>query len=158
MNILSNAISEEPFAEINNSYGSYQTWKHNIQFGTGLLQDHFELSGRLSKINSDGYIDRASSDLKSYYLQLNYINENTLIKGLTFGGKEVTYQAWYGVDEETLNTNRTFNPAGIYTDANGTIQFYDNEVDNYQQDHYQLHWNQRYSNQWSTNLGLNYTY
>ncbi len=158
LNILSNAISEEAFAGISNSYGSYETWKHNIQFGTGLLNDHFELSGRLSKITSDGYIDRAFSDLKSYYLQMNYINDNTLIKGLMFGGKEITYQAWYGVDEETLNTNRTFNPAGMYTDANGTIQFYDNEVDNYQQDHYQLHWNQRFNNQWSTNLGLNYTY
>jgi len=158
LNILSNAISDEAFAEINNSYGSYETWKHNIQFGTGLLGEHFELSGRLSKIKSDGYIDRAFSDLKSYYLQMNYINDNTLIKGLMFGGKEITYQAWYGVDEETLNSNRTYNPAGMYTNVNGDIQFYDNEVDNYQQDHYQLHWNQRFNNKWSTNLGLNYTY
>jgi iron complex outermembrane receptor protein len=158
LNILSNAISEEAFIEINNSYGSYETWKQNIQFGTGLLGDHFELSGRLSNITSDGYIDRAFSDLKSYYLQMNYINDNTLVKGLMFGGKEITYQAWYGVDEETLKTNRTFNPAGIYTDADGAIQFYDNEVDNYQQDHYQLHWNQRFNNNWSTNLGMNYTY
>jgi iron complex outermembrane receptor protein len=158
LNILSNSISEDAFAEISNSFGSFETWKHNIQFGTGLLGDHFELSGRLSKITSDGYIDRAFSDLKSYYLQMNYVNENTLVKALMFGGKEITYQAWYGVDEETLNTNRTFNPAGKYTDANGDIQFYDNEVDNYQQDHYQLHWNQRFNNHWSTNLGLNYTY
>ena len=158
LNILSKSITDEAFVEISNSYGSYETWKHNIEFGTGLLGDHFEFSGRLSKITSEGYIDRAFSDLKSYYLQMNYINDNTLIKGLMFGGKEITYQAWYGVDEETLNTNRTFNPAGMYTDANGAIQFYDNEVDNYQQDHYQLHWNQRFNNQWSTNLGLNYTY
>ena len=70
----------------------------------------------------------------------------------------MTYQAWNGIDKETLETNRTFNSAGMYTDSNGNLRFYDNEVDDYRQDHYQLHWNQRYNNNWSTNLGLNYTY
>lgn len=158
LNILSDAASEEVFAEISNTIGSYQTRKHNLRFSTGLISDHIELSGRLSKIESDGYIDRAYSDLKSYYLQLNYKNNNTLIKGLMFGGKEITYQAWYGIDEGMLNTNRTFNPAGIYTDADGNIQFYDNEIDHYTQDHYQFHWNQRFNNNWSSNLGLNFTY
>ena len=158
LNILSDAVSKEAYGEIGTSFGSYNTQKYNVKFSTGLLNEHIEVSGRLSKITSDGYIDRASSDLKSYFLQGAFVDDNTLIKALVFGGKEKTYQAWYGIDAETLETDRTFNPAGLYTDEEGNIHFYDNEIDNYSQDHYQLHWNQRYDNNWSTNLGLNYTY
>ena len=158
LNLLSEAVSEEAYGEISNSIGSFGTRRHNVKLGTGLLQDHVEISGRLSSIVSDGYIDRASSDLRSYFLQAAYVDENTLIKTITFGGHEKTYQSWFGIDKETLESDRTFNPAGMYTDADGNSKFYDNEVDNYKQDHYQLHWNQRFSNNWSTNLGLNYTY
>ncbi|MEZ4855095.1 MAG: TonB-dependent receptor [Gelidibacter sp.] len=159
INVLTDAVSDKANAEIANSFGSYNTQKHTIKFSTGLLNNHFELAGRLSNIKSDGYIDRASSNLKSYFLQAAYIDENTLIKAITFGGKEVTYQSWNGLEDlNLLKNDRTFNTAGMYTDDDGTIQFYDNEVDNYSQDHYQLHWNERYSNHWSTNLGLNYTY
>ncbi len=158
LNILTDAFSKEAYGEINTSFGSYNTQKYNVKFGTGLLNEHIEISGRLSKITSDGYVDRASSDLKSYFLQGAYVDDNTLIKALVFGGKEITYQAWYGIDGETLENDRKFNPAGMYTDEEGNVHFYDNEVDNYSQDHYQLHWNQKYSNNWSTNLGLNYTY
>ncbi len=157
LNLLTESISNRARAEINSSFGSFNTFKNNVKFSTGLLGDHFELAGRLSVITSDGYIDRASSDLKSYFLQGAYKDDNTLIKALTFGGHEITYQAWYGIDAETLKTDRTFNFAGIYTDENGDTQFYDNEVDNYQQDHFQLHWTQRLNNYWSTNIGLNYT-
>ncbi|WP_439150965.1 TonB-dependent receptor [Winogradskyella sp.] len=158
INVLTDAVSKEASGEISNSFGSFNTRKHTVKFSTGLLNDHFEIAGRLSNISSDGYIDRASADLKSYFLQASYINTNTLIKAIAFGGNEVTYQSWYGIDAETLKEDRTFNFAGIYTDDNGNTQFYDNEVDNYSQDHYQLHWNQRYDNNWSTTLGLNYTY
>ncbi len=158
LNILSDAVSKDPYGELSTSFGSFNTQKYNLKFSTGMLNEHIEISGRLSKISSDGYIDRASSDLKSYFLQGAYVDDNTLIKALAFGGKEITYQAWYGIDKETLENDRTFNPAGLYTDDEGNIHFYDNEVDNYSQDHYQLHWNQRYNNNWSTNLGLNYTY
>ncbi len=158
LNILSDAYSEKAYGELGSSVGSYNTQKYNLKFSTGLLNEHIEISGRLSKIESDGYIDRASSDLKSYFLQGTFVDENTLIKAIVFGGKEKTYQAWYGIDAETLESDRTFNPAGLYTDEDGTIHFYDNEVDNYSQDHYQVHWNQRLNNNWSTNLGLNYTY
>jgi len=158
LNLLSEAVSEEAYGEISNSFGSFATRKHNVKLSTGLLQDHIEISGRLSTIVSDGYIDRASSDLKSYFLQAAYVDNNTLIKAITFGGHEKTYQSWFGIDKETLENDRTFNPAGMYTDAEGNPRFYDNEVDNYKQDHYQLHWNQRFNNNWSTNLGLNYTY
>lgn len=159
INVLTDAVSNEANAEISNSFGSYNTRKHTVKFSTGLLNDHFEVAGRLSQIKSDGYIDRASSDLKSYFLQAAYVDDNTLIKALTFGGKEVTYQAWYGLEDlDLLENNRTFNVAGIYTDEQGNTRFHNNEVDNYNQDHYQLHWNQRFNSNWSTNLGLNYTY
>jgi len=158
INILSDAISEKAYGEIGLAGGSFNSQKYNVKFSTGLLNDHIELSGRLSKISSDGYIDRATSDLKSYFLQGAYVNDNTLIKALVFGGKEKTYQAWYGIDAETLESDRTFNPAGMYTDDEGNVKFYDNETDNYSQDHYQLFWNQKINNYWTTNLGLNYTY
>ena len=146
LNLLTNAVSNEAYGEISSSFGSYNTQKHTVKFSTGLLNDRIEIAGRLSKIDSDGYIDRAWSDLKSYFLQATYVDDNTLIKALTFGGHEKTYQAWYGITAAQLKEDRKQNP---YT--------YDNEIDNYQQDHYQFHWNQRYSDAWSTNLGLNYT-
>lgn len=157
LNLLTDGFSEEAFAQISSSVGSFNTLRNNFKFSTGLLNDHVEISGRLSRITSDGYIDRASSDLDSYFLQGAYKDENTLIKALLFGGHEITYQAWYGIDAATLETDRTFNPSGIYTDENGNTQFYDNEVDNYKQDHTQLLWNEQISEYWSTNLALHYT-
>ncbi len=147
INILTDAISKNPYAEISNSIGSYNTLKHTVKFSTGQLNDSFELSGRLSKIDSDGYIDRAYSDLKSYFIQGTYNKGNTLIKALTFGGHEKTYQSWDGVSKDQLLENRRQNPLT-----------YENEIDNYKQDHYQFHWNQKLTERWSTNLGLNYTY
>jgi iron complex outermembrane receptor protein len=146
LNILTDALSKEAFGEISNSFGSFGTRKHTVKFSTGKLNDHIEIAGRLSNIYSDGYIDRAFADLKSYYLQGSYTDENTLIKAVTFGGKEITYQAWAGLDATQLETDRKQNP---YT--------YENEVDDYQQNHYQLHWNEKLNKSWSTNLALNYT-
>ena len=159
LNLLTDAVSEKASGEISNSVGSYKTRKHTLKFSTGLLNDHIEIAGRLSKIKSDGYIDRATSDLDSYFLQASYVDDNTLIKALTFGGKEITYQAWNGVSQEQIDMfGRTYNPSGEYTDENDNTEFYDNEIDNYKQDHYQLHWNERFDNFWSCNIGLNYTY
>jgi len=159
LNLLTDAVSQKSSGEINNSVGSYKTRKHTLKFSTGLLNDHIEIAGRLSKIKSDGYIDRATSDLDSYFLQASYVDDNTLIKALTFGGKEITYQAWNGVSQQQIDMfGRTYNPSGEYTDANDNTKFYDNEIDNYKQDHYQLHWNERFNNFWSSNIGLNYTY
>ena len=146
LNILTDAISKEAGGEISNSFGSFGTQKHTVKFTTGLLDDHFEFAGRLSKIYSDGYVDRAFTNLRSYYLQGNYVDDNTIVKAITFGGKEKTYQSWYGLDQSQLEEDRTQNP---YT--------YDNETDNYWQDHYQLHWNESLNSYWSTNIGLNYT-
>ncbi|MGJ8683147.1 MAG: TonB-dependent receptor [Nonlabens sp.] len=158
INVLTDAVSREASGEISNSFGSFNSRKHTVKFSTGLMNDHFEIAGRLSNIASDGYVDRASSDLKSYFLQGSYVDKNTLLKAVTFGGNNVTYQSWFGIDGTTLRDNRRFNPAGQYEDENGNTQFYDNEVDDYRQDHYQLHWNQKCNGNWSTNVGLNYTY
>jgi iron complex outermembrane receptor protein len=157
LNLLTDAFSEDAYGQISSSFGSFNTLRNNIKFSTGLLNNHVEISGRLSRITSDGYIDRASSELDSYFLQGAYKDDNTLIKALLFGGHEITYQAWYGIDAETLATDRTFNPSGIYTDENGNTQFYENEVDNYKQDHFQLLWNEQLSDLWSTNIALHYT-
>ena len=157
LNIDTDRSSKEAYAQIANSYGSFDTRKHSVKFSTGLLNDRVEISGRVSNITSDGYIDRASSDLKSYFLQGSYKTDNTFIKALVFGGREVTYQSWFGIDEQTLSTNPTFNPAGMYSDEDGTVRFHQNQVDDYDQDHYQLIWNERYNNNWSTSATLNYT-
>jgi len=157
LNLLTDSFSKKSNGEISNSFGSFNTRKHTVKFSSGLLNDHFELAGRLSNIDSHGYIDRASSDLKSYFLQGTYVGKTTLIKALVFGGEEITYQSWNGVDPLTMNENRTFNSAGIFTDELGNTRYYDNEVDNYQQDHYQLHWNERISENWSSTVALHYT-
>ena len=157
LNMLTDSYSEKASGEISNSFGSFNTRKHTVKFSTGLLNDHFEIAGRVSTLNSDGYIDRASSDLKSYFLQGTYVGTTTLIKALAFGGNEKTYQSWNGIDGETMLTNRTFNSAGIFTDEAGQTRFYDNETDNYQQDHYQLHWNEKLAANWNTNLAFHYT-
>ena len=171
INVLTDAVSKDASGEISNSFGSYNTRKHTVKFSTGLMNNHIEIAGRLSNIASDGYIDRASSDLKSYFLQGSYVDDNTLIKAVIFGGKEVTYQAWYGTPLARINGDEAGVEAFIEenylsddeaenlrnSDRRYNYYTYDNEIDNYNQDHYQLHWNQRYNNNWSTTIGLNYT-
>ncbi|QSW90678.1 MULTISPECIES: TonB-dependent receptor [Flavobacterium] len=157
LNMLTDSYASKANGEISSSYGSFNSMKNTVKFSTGLLNDHFEVAGRLSAIKSDGYVDRASSDLKSYFLQGTYVGKTTLIKALVFGGTEKTYQSWNGIDAQTLNSDRTFNSAGMYTDEAGNVRFYDNETDNYKQNHYQLHWSESLSDKWSTNLAFHYT-
>lgn len=157
INILTDLISEKPYFETSNSVGSYNTIKNTFKFSTGMLNDYFEFSGRLSKIDSDGYIDRANSDLKSYFLQGTYKKNTTMIKALSFGGHEITYQAWNGIDGATLESDRTYNPSGMYIDQSGNVQFYNNEVDNYKQDHYQLHWSEILNSSFTSNFSFNLT-
>ena len=159
LNVETSGIQQNAFSSLSSSLGSFNTFKNTFQFSTGMLNDHFSFSGRLSKINSDGYIDRAASNLDAYFFQAAFQDENTLIKALIFGGHEITYQSWYGVDAETLVSNRTYNPAGEIYDNNGNLTgFYDNQVDDYTQDHYQFHWDEKINAFWSSSLGLNYTY
>lgn len=172
VNLQTNTLNDVGYADVINSFGSFNTRRHTLAFGTGLLNNRFVFDGRLSQIVSDGYIDRAGSNLKSYYLSGGYYGDKTMIKAIVFGGKEETYQSWYGVPESRLNNDeaamqetaaiegwnaeqtenlltsgRTFN---IYT--------YQNQVDNYSQDHYQLHSSHRFNESLTANAALHYTY
>ncbi|WP_194851705.1 TonB-dependent receptor [Nonlabens antarcticus] len=157
LNIKTTDYSEEAQVAVSNSIGSFNSRKHSIQFTTGLLDDRWEFNGRASQVYSDGFIDRADSNLKSYYISGAYVGDKTLIKATIFGGQERTYQAYYGVDLETLKTNRTANFAGFYIDAAGNEKFYNDQVDNYNQDHYQLLLSHRFNNNWSASATVHYT-
>jgi iron complex outermembrane receptor protein len=147
VNLKTDGLKKNPYFTTSNSMGSFATLKNNIEFGTGLINNKFAFDGRVSKISSDGYIDRATSDLKSLYLQGAYFGKKSVIKVLMFKGNERTYQAWYGVPLNYLDSNRTFNP---YT--------YKNEVDNYGQTHYQLHYSKQLSTETTVNVATHFTH
>ena len=154
INLQTSSNSLDPYTEINTGIGSFNTRKANIQLGSGLMKNGWSFEGRLSKIMSDGYIDRAESDLNSFYLSGSKRGERSLLKADIFSGKEITYQSWYGVEESVLESgNRTFNEAG--TEKSGSP--YQNQVDNYRQDYYQLHYSYRLQDNWSLNASLHYT-
>ncbi|MFO8066348.1 MAG: TonB-dependent receptor [Bacteroidales bacterium] len=158
LNLQTSQLRREAYAETHSSYGSFNTMRNTLNFGSGLINDRWSLDGRLSQISSDGYVDRATSNLQSYYLSGGYYGEKTVVKAIAFSGKEKTYLAWNGVPSDSLETNRTYNPSGLYYDEDGNIQYYDNETDNYQQDHYQLHFISNLSDGINANLSLHYTY
>lgn len=147
LNFQTDTRNDEAYAQIDNSVGSFNSFKHTVKVGSGLLNNRFAVDARLSKITSDGYVDRASSDLSSYFVSAGYFGENHVLKLNVFSGKEKTYQSWYGLPESKLVDDRTFN---YYT--------YENETDNYQQDHYQLIYAGKIGNNWKTNAALHYTY
>lgn len=157
INFQTQSLKAEPYAEVNNSYGSFNTWKNTVSAGTGLMRGKFAIDARLSRISSDGYMDRASSDLQSFYFSAGYYGKKDILKFITFSGKEKTYQAWTGVPSSLLETNRTYNPSGEYYDAYGKLHYYDNETDNYQQDHYQLHYSHEFNQNWNANAALHLT-
>ncbi|MFM9027078.1 MAG: TonB-dependent receptor, partial [Bacteroidota bacterium] len=157
INLQTSSMRPEPFAEASSYYGSFNTARNSLKFGTGLLKEKFALEGRLSQITSNGFIDRASSRLRSIYLSGGYYGKNQSLRFVLLNGKEKTYQAWYGVPEDSLATNRTYNPAGQYTDRDGNIRYYDNQTDNYGQEYYQLFYSKETSNQWLLNVALFYT-
>ncbi len=159
LNLQTVQIDQEASAGIQTAYGSFNTKKTGVKGTTGLLNQHFSFTGHFSKTTSDGYIDRASAKLKSYYLSGAYKDDKNTLKALIFGGHEITYQAWYGVDKQTFDNNPTFNYAGAIYDNNWhVIDFYDNQVDNYKQDHYQLHFSHKFSKDLKLNLATHYTY
>ena len=135
------------------------THKETVKVGTGLLNNHWTFDARLSNIGTDGYIDRASVDLNSYYLQGGYFAENTSVKLIAFAGKEKTYHAWgYATKEQMEKFGRRYNPCGeMYTDANGKKYYYDDQTDNYLQKNYQLLFNHTFSTAWNLNVALHYT-
>ena len=150
INMETNTLHEKFYANLNNSFGSYNSMKNTFQFGSGLINKHFTIDGRMSQIKSDGYVDRASSDLKSFYISTAYTDQDNSIRLNIFSGKEKTYQAWNGIDEQTLQTNRTYNSSG--QQQPGTP--YANETDNYKQTHYQLFFNRKLNNYWQSNIAL----
>ncbi len=154
INLQTNTSRTDAFAEVNTGVGSFNTRKANIQLGSGLMENGWMFEGRLSKILSDGFIDRASADLNSFYLSGSKRGERSILRADVFSGKEITYQAWYGVEQSVLESgNRTFNEAG--TEKSGDP--YENQVDNYRQDYYQLHYSYEISSDWVANASLHYT-
>ncbi len=158
INIQTTTRNDTAYTELNNSIGSYGTVKNTLNIGTGLLGGHFSFDGRLSHIYSNGYIDRAFSNLQSYFLTGAYYGKNTVIRFNTFGGTEHTYQGWDGEPEDSLKAgNRTYNPLGS-ENLNGTAPFYKNQTDNYTQDHYQLLVDQKITDHLSFSGALHYTH
>ena len=160
INFSTNEFNDKPYAEINNSYGSFNTWKNTVKVGSGLIDDHFTIDTRLSRITSDGYIDRATSNLKSFYLSAAYYTKNSSLRFNIISGNEKTYQAWNGIPEAKLNGDKAaldihyqdnvgslyFTQAdslNLYNSNNRTYNYftYKNQTDNYQQNHYQLFFN-----------------
>jgi len=151
INIKTDGFSDDPYAEYAFSGGSFNTFKNAVKFGTGVLGGKWNFTGRASVISSDGYIDRATSDLKSAYFAGGYYGKKDIVKAIVMLGKEKTYQAWYGVPKDSLENNPTYNPAGEMYDSNGNfLGYYDNQTDNYLQNYYQLH----YAHQFSSSLNL----
>src|SRR5699024_282242 len=155
MNIQTSQMQPEAFGEVNTAVGSYGSRKANVKLGSGLMKNGWQFQGRLSKIETDGYIDRAFSDLKSFYLSAAHHGEHSLLRADIFSGKQQNYHAWNGLSEPKLKSgDRTYNSAG--TEKPGKP--YENQTDNYQQDHYQLHYSYDVTDYWSANASLHYTY
>lgn len=157
INMQTEGLSPTPYTEVSTSFGSFNTNKNMLKVGTGLINQRWSFDTRLSTITSDGFIDRASVDMSSYYFSGGYYGEKSTLKFITFGGKEKSYQAWDGVSSDSLLTNRTYNSIGKYKDVNGKDAFYDNQTDNYIQTHYQLHWNQVITPALFLNASVHYT-
>ena len=159
INMLTESIGANPYVGLDVSGGSYGTHKETLRFGTGLMKGCFGIQGRLSNIGSNGYVDRATSSFNSYFLQAGYFSANTTLKFITFNGTEKTYMAWnYTSKAEQSLYGRRFNSCGLYYDKEGNMKYYDDQYDNYHQQHYQLHWNQWLSNKWTMNVALHYTH
>ncbi|MES2389076.1 MAG: TonB-dependent receptor [Bacteroidota bacterium] len=146
INLQTEQQHKEAYAETNNSFGSFNSQKNTLKLGSGLINGHFAFDGRLSRVKSDGYIDRSGSDLKSFYTAGTYYGKKSMLKLVIFGGQEITHQAWAGISADDLAGNRRFNPYD-----------YHNQVDNYTQTNYQLHYNNSLSDKWDLNAALYFT-
>jgi iron complex outermembrane receptor protein len=172
INMQTTQYNPEPYAETNVSAGSFNTLKTNLKLGSGLIANHFTVDARASRIISDGFIDRATSNLNSYYVGLNYYGKNKSLKLVHFAGSEITYQAWNGIPESRLRNDvngmkdyaaRNFlNSADSNNLLNSNSRTYNsftykNQVDNYKQQHYQAHYSQQFHKYVSGNVSLHYT-
>ncbi len=172
INIQTQSTETEPYAEINSGAGSFNTFRNTVKAGTGLIGGKWAVDARLSKISSDGFIDRAESNLRSFFVSGTYFGEKSIVKANVFSGKERTYQSWWGVPLVRLNNNpegmQRYEDHGLYTPAetehminsdSRTYNYYtyENEVDNYQQDHYQLFYSYEINKNWLWNTAFHYT-
>ena len=158
VNMITDAPSEDPYAELSGAYGAYNTNRQALRVGSGLLGELWSFDARISHLGSDGYIDRATSELWSYFGQAAYSGYNTKVRLLAFGGKEKTYMAWdYASNEQMKEFGRRYNPCGEYTDKDGNVAYYPDQYDNYIQHHFQLLLNQRLGEFFHLNATLHYT-
>ena len=158
VNMQTSKATSEPYAQLSFNGGMYNTFREEAKMGTGIMPSGFAFDARVSKVNSDGYLERAYSDLLSYYASGAWYGDQTMVKLLFFGGNETTYMAWDGVSAEDLKINRRYNPAGQYIDDEGNIAYYDNQTDNYAQQHVQLHATHKFNANWDLNAALHYTH
>jgi iron complex outermembrane receptor protein len=158
INMNTEPLNQKANVEANVSYGSFNTHRLTLKGGSGLIAKHWAIDARLSNIHSDGYVQRASSDLNAYFLQGGYFSEKTIVKFITFGGRERTYHAWNGISPDSLLTNRTYNPSGAmaldaFLNPIGK-NFYPDQTDNYTQTNYQLHLIHSLNEAWTINSSL----
>ncbi|MBW4890230.1 TonB-dependent receptor [Mucilaginibacter sp. HMF5004] len=155
INMQTTTRHDAAYTQLDNSIGSYGAYKNTISVGTGLINDHFTFDGRLSRIESSGYIDRAASHLKSFFLSGAYYGKKTLVRANVFSGYEQTYQAWDGIPEDILKAgNRTYNELGLEADGK---TYYPNQTDNYTQNYAQLLVDHQISSTLSFSGALHYT-
>ena len=173
LNIQTDALENNPYAELNNSFGSYNSWKNTVKVGSGLINDKYAFNARLSRIASDGYMERATSDMKSFYVDGGLYTEKHTLKATLFSGKQKTYQAWTGVPEPLIKGDRSLlteyagTGLGIYdgpelerilqADRRYNVYTYDNQTDNYTQTHAHLHYTNRINDKLDLNTALHYT-
>jgi iron complex outermembrane receptor protein len=149
INLQTQQVNEEPYAGLSLTGGSFNTIRSTLTLGSGLVNDRWTFDGRISGLHSDGYIDRASSELLSYFISSGYYHKNAILKLTIFSGREKTYQAWDGIPSYILDTNRTFNGLGYYIDNEGNERYYDNQTDNYAQTQYQLSLVRKLAQNWN---------
>ena len=159
INVISREPEEKFYFKTDDSYGSFNTYKYSAEAGSGKFwKNRLSIMGRYTRIHSDGYIDRSSSDLHSYNFTALFEEGKTKLRLMAFGGKEKTYQAWNGITREMWETNPRFNNSGAIKDINGNVTgFSDNETDNYRQNHYQLLWEQKFDDRWNLETTFHYT-
>ncbi len=151
VNMQTETSSREAYADISSTFGSYNTWINTVKAGTGLIKDRVSFDFRYSNLKSDGYVDYASSDNQSMQFTGTYFTNKGRIKANVILGEQHSGISWWGVDKVTLDTNRTYNPAGQYVTPSGENRYYENQTDNYWQNHYHL----VYSTNLTENLLLN---
>lgn len=155
LNLQTETVHSDPYSELLFSGGSFNSWRATAKAGTGIINNRWSFDVRMSQLGSDGFIDRGASDLRSWYLSGGYYGDKLTVKAITFSGRERTYQCWYGVPEDSIKAeNYTYNPAGMYIDSAGNEAFYKDQVDNYGQDYYQLHFTYQTAPKWILNWSL----